>query len=174
MNKTEKLIAQTALALYGKLGTQAVSLNSIRKHSGVQNEAAIRYYFRNKQGLLACVLRVVADDLEPKLKAVLQQLQHEPKKLTAVDVISGFATPLIELSSRSPESIRFIGSLIREEGKQGQGLLLETFGNTLLAFEALLRRIRPKEPASVIRLHLYLTINTLVFGLIDLRGSIAC
>jgi AcrR family transcriptional regulator len=47
-----KLIA-TATELYGARGTHAVSAREIQRAAGVLNEAAVRYYFGDKLGLLS-------------------------------------------------------------------------------------------------------------------------
>jgi DNA-binding transcriptional regulator YbjK len=45
-------LIKKAIELYGERGCQAVSGREIIRQAGILNEAAIRYYFGNKQGLL--------------------------------------------------------------------------------------------------------------------------
>lgn len=165
---TEQSLIDSAIELYGQLGTQAVSLNQIRKHAKVQNEAAIRYYFRNKNGLLRRTLQQIAVELKPALEKMAAQLEAASEPKSVREVMLNFGIPFLGIYYARPNSINFIGALIREEGRFGQDLLAEIFGATILRFEEQLERALPEKPQPLIHIHFYLAINNLIHGLGDM------
>lgn len=168
-SQTESSLLDAAIELYGRFGTQAVSLNQIRRHAAVANEAAIRYYFRNKQGLLARSVERVASQFEPVLSQVASRLEATPAEQRSVrEILMNFGLPFLGLHQQDPNSLNFLGWLIRGEGTYGQQLLAEYFGQTLLRFEALLAACMPHKPPELVHLHFYLAINNLIHGLGDM------
>lgn len=167
---TERSLLDAAIELYGKFGTHAVSLNQIRRHAQVSNEAAIRYYFRNKQGLLARSTERIAAQLNRSLETVVQQLEACPEGSLGVrEILMSFGMPFVSLHAQQPHSLSFIGSLMRDEGDFGHGLLNQYFGQVLLRFEKLISQAIPKKPPELVHLHFYLALNNLVHGLDDMR-----
>jgi AcrR family transcriptional regulator len=167
---TESSLLDAAIELYGKFGTQAVSLNQIRRHAQVSNDAAIRYYFRDKNGLLTRSTERIAEHLNVSLDAVATQLEnHQDGVLSVREILMGFGMPFISLHAQAPYSLSFIGSLMRDEGDFGHGLLSRYFGQVLLRFEVLIAKALPQKPPELIHLHFYLALNNLVHGLDDMR-----
>jgi len=167
---TERSLLDAAIELYGKFGTHAVSLNQIRRHAQVSNDAAIRYYFRNKQGLLTRSTERIAEQLNGALEAVVIQLEASPAGSLGVrEILMSFGMPFVSLHTRAPHSLSFIGSLMRDEGDFGHGLLNRYFGSLLLRFETLISQAIPEKPPELVHLHFYLALNNLVHGLDDMR-----
>ncbi len=166
--ETEKNLLDAAIELYGQHGTQAVSLNQIRKHAKVANEAAIRYYFRNKEGLLARSLDRVAEKIEPNLSALATQLESMDTPPPVRTILMHFGIPFTALFESDSNSLNFLGSLTHEEGETGQKLLAEKFGPVLLRYENLLIRAMPSKAPELVHLHFYLAINLLLHGLSDI------
>lgn len=167
---TEQSLLDAAIELYGQFGTQAVSLNRIRQHAAVANEAAIRYYFRNKEGLLSRSIERISERLLPMLVAGADQLESaRPEQRTVRDVLMSFGLPFVEMSESDPNSLNFIGSLLREEGAFGHQLLARYFGETIVRYERLLAQGMPDKAPELVHLHFFLAINNLVHGLSDMR-----
>ncbi|MEC9408156.1 MAG: TetR family transcriptional regulator [Pseudomonadota bacterium] len=167
---TESSLLDAAIELYGRYGTHAVSLNQIRRHANVSNDAAIRYYFRNKAGLLTRSTERIAEQLNASLEAVAGQLEATGGGALAVrEILMSFGMPFISLHAQQPHSLSFIGSLMRDEGDFGHQLLNRFFGQVLLRFERLIAEALPSKPPELIHLHFYLAVNNLVHGLDDMR-----
>lgn len=165
---TEQSLLEAAIELYGRFGTQAVSLNQIRKHAEVANEAAIRYYFRNKQGLLSRSLDHVAARLLPGLNALAERLESAESEPQVRSILMHFGMPFASLYEVDKNSVSFLGALIHEEGEEGQRLLAEVFGPTILRYEKLLARALPDKAPEQIHVHFFLAINLLIHGLSDI------
>lgn len=165
---TELTLLEAAIELYGKHGTQGVSLNQIRKHAQVANEAAIRYYFRNKQGLLSRSLDVVAERLAPGLNKLAQRLETLDSTPDVRTILLHFGMPFASLYEADPNSIGFLGSLTHDEGELGQKLLADRFGAVNLRYERLLAAALPDKSPERIHIHFFLAINLLIHGLSDI------
>lgn len=168
VSTTETTLLEAAIELYGKHGTQAVSLNQIRKHAEIANEAAIRYYFRNKQGLIAKSLDMVAVRILPSLNLFAEQLEGSSSALDVRTVLMNFGLPFAMLYEKDRNAVSFLGSLIKDEGDEGQKLLSKTFGEVIVRYERLLARALPKKSPELIHAHFFLAINLLIHGLNDI------
>ena len=167
---TESSLLDAAIELYGRYGTHAVSLNQIRRHAKVSNDAAIRYYFRNKAGLLTRSTERIAEQLNTSLETMASQLEAgQDSGLAVREILMSFGMPFISMHAQQPQSLSFIGSLMRDEGDFGHKLLNRFFGQVLLRFERLIAQALPGKPAELIHLHFYLMVNNLVHGLDDMR-----
>lgn len=167
---TESSLLDAAIELYGRYGTHAVSLNQIRRHANVSNDAAIRYYFRNKAGLLTRGTERIAKQLNVLLESVADQLEASDRsELNVRKILMSFGMPFISLHAQQPQSLSFVGSLMRDEGDFGHELLNRFFGQVLLRFERMIASALPSKPAELIHLHFYLAVNNLVHGLDDMR-----
>lgn len=167
-SNTERSLLEAAIELYGQHGTQAVSLNQIRKHAQVANEAAIRYYFRNKNGLLEKSLAKVAEQLRPDLDTLAERLESLEATPDVRMILMHFGMPFASLYENDPNSVNFIGSLIHGEGAVGQKLLADNFGPVILRYERLLAQALPEKSPETIHIHFFLVINLLIHGLGDI------
>lgn len=160
-------IVATATDLFGRLGTHACSMREILRKAGVMNEAAIRYYFGNKQGLLEACIGEVAAEMEAHSKEAWTDLEASGGASSAKDVVETMMAPFVATFIDNPQGVALVARLIREEGDFGQDLILEKFGFVIWAAERELVRLLPKKSQQAIRLHMFLAINNLVNGMVD-------
>lgn len=162
-------IVAKAIELFGRYGTHAKSVREVLRAAGVANEAAVRYYFGNKQGLLEACVKGVAARLQAYYEeswAELDQLKLQ-REITVVDVVRSFSTPFLLGVSEDRQGIALVARLIREEGEAGQDLILESFNGPIWRAEQELKSLLPKKSERALRLHLFLAINNLVNGMVD-------
>ena len=57
--------------------------------------------------------------------------------------------------------------MIREEGDFGQDLLIRYFGEFIWRLEAEIREVVPDKPRKLVRMHLFLAINSSLNGMVD-------
>ena len=164
----QKRLIRTAIDQYGHRGTQ-VSLRAIQREAGVLNEAAIRYYFGSKDGLLdACMASLAARFIPVAERMIAQSLADgDGQKVTVRDVAVVLVGAFYTLQLSDAAGIKLIARMIREEGKTGQDLLVKHFGKAIWMLEAELQKVMPEKPLKAIRLHMFLAINNTVNGLVD-------
>lgn len=162
-------LVSTAIAMYGQRGCHAVSARQIQREAGVLNEAAVRYYFGNKQGLLdACVARIaqwhgpLADEAWAEVDAI-----EAEGRLKVSHVVTALVLSLHGLLQRHERAVWLLARLIREEGEIGQDLLLRHMGPLIWRMEAQLATLLPHKSARALRLHVFLAINSVVNGMVD-------
>lgn len=164
----ERLVA-SAIQLYGARGTHAVSAREVQRHAGVLNEAAVRYYFGGKHGLLdACLARVVADyaPIADEAWEVLAQKKAQGE-CAVEDVVTALVVSFHLLHQRDAEAVQLVARMIREEGERGQDLLLKHFDTLIWRLEEDLAVLLPEKPAHMLRFHAFLAINSTVNGVVD-------
>lgn len=162
-------IVATAIDLYGRYGTHARSAREILRTAGVANEAAVRYYFGNKQGLLSACIASVAQQLESYYQESWQELDElkAQRPIVVADVVRGLCIPFVLGYAENKQGIALVARLIREEGEEGQDLILEQFKNAIWRSETELALLLPNKSRKALRLHLFLAINNLVNGMVD-------
>ncbi len=162
-------IVATATDLYGRYGTHARSAREILRKAGVANEAAVRYYFGNKQGLLTACIASVAEQLEGYYQESWQELDElkGQRPIVVADVVRAFCIPFVLGYAENKQGIALVARLIREEGEAGQDLILEQFKNAIWRSEKELSQLLPNKSTKALRLHLFLAINNLVNGMVD-------
>lgn len=162
-------LIETATALYGARGTQVVSVREVMRKAAVLNEAAVRYYFKNKQGLLAACVENVAEQMAEAADECWQEFLA--KKLAGdivvVDVVEAFCFPFMHVYLENEPGATLVARLIREEGEQGQDLILDKFGPLIWRVEAELVKLLPHKSSRALRLHLFLAINNITNGMVD-------
>lgn len=168
-NDVPQRLVDTATALYGERGTQAVSVREIMRKAAVLNEAAVRYYFKNKQGLLAACVERVAEQMAAAAEECWQtfETQKADSGVNVRDVVESFCLPFIATYLENENGAALVARLIREEGDQGQDLILDKFGAFIWRAEAELAELLPHKSARALRLHLFLAINNITNGMVD-------
>jgi AcrR family transcriptional regulator len=163
-----KLIA-TATELYGARGTHAVSAREIQRAAGVLNEAAVRYYFGDKLGLLSACLQLVAQQYAAIADEFWDELDHKKRVqgMSVIDVIGALVLSFHALQMANAGGVQLVARLIREEGEAGQALLLQNFDVVIWRLENELRELLPGKSAAALRLHVFLAINSTVNGMVD-------
>lgn len=164
----ERLVA-TAIEQFGVHGTHAVSLREIQRKAGVLNEAAVRYYFKNRLGLLDACLASVAKEFSPIIKKAWADLDdlRENNRLEPRHVVTAVVVSFYALWLKNNAGVQLVARMIREEAEAGQDMLLRHFGDVIWWIEAELGRLLPEKSAAALRLHSFLAINNIVNGMVD-------
>lgn len=162
----------TAIRLYAEYGTKGASLREITRQAGMRNEAAVRYYFGGKSGLLRGAVDYIASDISPRQTQSLLTLSAmaERRQITVRDVLTAEFLPIVNYyrsSDFGADAVRLLARLIREEGSVGQDLLVIFFGDWLMEIEGYLRTLLPEKSSTAIRLHHFLAINNMLNGIAD-------
>ncbi len=162
-------LIRTAIALYGARGTQAVSAREIQRQAEVLNEAAVRYYFGDKLGLIGACLAAVEREFASLFNEAFGELDELKAAggLSIRAVITALVSAVYRLQIQNPAAIQLLARLIREEGAVGQKLLLEHFGHMIWRLEDELRDLLPDKSADALRLHAFLAIHSTVNGMVD-------
>ncbi len=159
----------TAIAEFGARGTQAVSGREIQRKAGVLNEAAVRYYFKNRHGLLdACLVHIV-EQFDPIIDEAWSELVllKRDRTLGVRDVVTALVVAFHVYWQQHAAGVQLVARLIREEGEVGQDMLIRRFGHVIWRFEDELAALLPDKPAASLRLHSFLAINNIVNGMVD-------
>jgi AcrR family transcriptional regulator len=165
------LLIKKAIELYGERGCQAVSGREIIRQAEILNEAAIRYYFGNKQGLLQACMASIAVELEPIIASRwlgLEQRREANQGITPRAVVTALLGGMITMYFQHPNAVRLIARMIREEGTVGQDMLLKELSTTIELFECDLAKLLPQKTPKALRLHSFLAFNSIVNGLVDM------
>ena len=160
-------IVATATDLFGQYGTHACSMREVLRKAGVMNEAAVRYYFGNKKGLLEACISQVAAEMEAHSKESWADLEASGGASNVKAVVETMMAPFVATFIDNPQGVALVARLIREEGDFGQDLILEKFGFVIWTAERELIRLLPQKSPQAIRLHMFLAINNLVNGMVD-------
>jgi len=163
-----KLI-DTAITLYGERGLHAVSSRQIQREAGVLNEAAVRYYFGNKNGLVSACLEDIFAGYKPLFDAAWDELGDlmNSGRVRVIDVVAAFVMSFWELHLQRPAAVQMVARMIREEGAPGQAMLIDHFGEVIWRIEDALRDLLPNKSPEALRLHVFLAINNTVNGMVD-------
>ncbi len=159
----------TAIAEFGARGTQAVSGREIQRKAGVLNEAAVRYYFKSRHGLLdACLAHIIAE-FDPIIDEAWVELAglRQEGALTVKVVVRALVVAFHTYWQQHAAGVQLVARLIREEGEVGQDMLIRRFGHVIWRFEDELSALLPGKPAQTLRLHSFLAINNIVNGMVD-------
>ena len=162
-------LVSTAIALYGERGTRAVSSRAIQRAAGVLNEAAVRYYFRDRMGLLEACLARIAADFAPLIDEAWAELEtlRQADELQVRNVVQALVYAFHALHQQDRPAVQLVARMIREDGEAGQDLLLRHFGPVIWRFEGALASLLPGKSPSALRLHAFLAINSVVNGMVD-------
>lgn len=168
-NDVPQRLIETATALYGARGTHAVSVREVMRKAAVLNEAAVRYYFKNKQGLLVACVEQVATQMEEAAAECWDEFLSKKAAgdIQIADVVETFCFPFIAVYLENEQGAALVARLIREEGEQGQDLILDKFGPFIWRAEAELAKLLPNKSSRALRLHLFLAINNITNGMVD-------
>lgn len=161
-------LIQTGISLFGEKGT-STSLREVQRKAGVLNEAAIRYYFGNREAFLEACVCDISERFEITTRIVWKQFRE--MKQTKPATISDVSTVLVKclylfLRQHSP-SVWLMARLIREEADFGQDLLIKHFGGFIWGLENEVKELLPNKSQKMIRMHLFLAINSTLNGMVD-------
>lgn len=161
-------LIKTAITLFGEKGT-GVSLREVQRKAGVLNEAAVRYYFGNREAFMEACIQDVSERYDRVAARAWEGFNQ--KKAVQPVTIKDVSTVLVKsfylflMEDRS--SVWFMARLIREEGDFGQDLLIRYFGSMIWRLEEEIKLIIPDKPPKLVRMHLFLAINSSLNGMVD-------
>lgn len=169
---TQQKLIESAIHLYAEYGTKGVSLRQVVRHAGVANDAAVRYHFKNKEGLVAAVVAHIGGMLVPNWSSDIEKLLKDEDRSPAMirRIIQGELMVMSALRYRSQlgkNASILLARLIREEGRYGQALLIDMVKEPMIKAEQILCACMPNKPEKTIRLHHFLAINSILNGLVD-------
>ncbi|MBW2940366.1 TetR/AcrR family transcriptional regulator [Zhongshania aquimaris] len=169
VDEVPQRLVKSAIELYGTQGSNAVSAREIQRKAGVANEAAVRYYFKNKAGLLEACIAHLSTTYKPLIEEAWKELEIKKSKkaLTVTDVMSALVISFGNLSIIDPPGVHLVARMIREQGSYGQRLLVSHFGDVIWRLEEALRDLLPWKSPEALRLHVFLAINSTVNGMVD-------
>ncbi|WP_290523905.1 hypothetical protein [Alcanivorax sp.] len=161
-------LIRTGIRLFGEKGT-AVSLREVQRKARVLNEAAIRYYFGRRDNFIEACVRDVAERFEHFTSEAWQDFADKKARrpVEVRDISTVLVKSLYFFLLDDRESVWFMARLIREEGELGQDLLIRYFGSLIWGLEEEIREVIPDKPAAMVRLHLFLAINSSLNGMVD-------
>lgn len=161
-------LVKTGIRLFGEKGT-AVSLREVQRKAGVLNEAAIRYYFGKREKFIEACIRDVADRFERFTSEAWREFGDKKARrpVNVRDISTVLVKSLYFFLLEDRASVWFMARMIREEGELGQDLLIRYFGTLIWGLEAEIREVIPEKPADMVRLHLFLAINSSLNGMVD-------
>jgi AcrR family transcriptional regulator len=161
-------LVQTAISLFGEKGT-STSLREVQRKAGVLNEAAIRYYFGNREAFLEACIRDISKRFELITSIVWKEF-NEKKALhpvTTADVSTVLVKSFYLFLLEDKASVWLMARMIREESDFGQDLLIRYFGDFIWALEDEIRELMPQKAHQMVRMHLFLAINNTLNGMVD-------
>lgn len=161
-------LVSTGIRLIAKRGSQ-VSLREIQRKAGVLNEGAIRYHFGRRENFIAACMRDISNRfgaITVTQFAAFEQLKSE-RAVTVKDVSGALVKSLHSFLIQDKDSVWFMARMIREEGSLGQDLLITCFGPMIWRLEEELKLLLPHKQSAMLRLHLFLAINSTLNGMVD-------
>lgn len=169
---TQQKLIESAIHLYAEYGTKGVSLRQIVRHANVANDAAVRYHFKNKEGLVAAVVQHIGEMLVPNWSNNIAMLARDQDRSEAMirRIVLGELMVMSALRYRSrlgKNASIVLARLIREEGRYGQTLLIDMVKEPMIEAERILCECMPQKSPKAIRLHHFLAINSILNGLVD-------
>jgi AcrR family transcriptional regulator len=164
-------LIQAALHAFAKHGINGVSLRTIVSNSGQQNQSAIHYHFKNKQGLVVAVLDYVSEMLAPEMESSLLEFSKQPLSIWTPHLLTELiCRPFISLDGNGGDghiAIKFMSRLTWQEGDQGQTLLVRAIQPYFQSFSEAIFTLNPTKPIDMQTFQIYLAVNTLIHGLAD-------
>ena len=161
-------LVETGIRLFGEKGT-AVSLREVQRKAGVLNEAAIRYYFGKRENFIEACVRDVAERFEHFTTEAWRDFGDRTarRKINVRDISTVLVKSFYLFLLEDRASVWFMARMIREEGELGQDLLIRYFGSFIWRLEKEIRDVIPDKPAKLVRMHLFLAINSSLNGMVD-------
>lgn len=161
-------LVSTGIRLIAKRGSQ-VSLREIQRKAGVLNEAAIRYHFGGRDSFITACVRDISNRfgvITANQFVAFEKLKSE-RPVTVKDVSGALVKSFHTFLVQDKDSVWFMARMVREEGSLGQDLLITCFGPMIWRMEEELTLLLPHKQPAMLRLHLFLAINSTLNGMVD-------
>jgi AcrR family transcriptional regulator len=147
--ETRDALLDAAERLFADVGIDGASLRSITTEAHA-NLASVNYYFGSKEGLVRAVLSRRFRPITEKRLAALELCESGSGGPELECVLRAFVAPVIRMMAEDPDQgahfIRFMGRVHTELNELTSAMLREEFGETLMRFEAALRKALPDLP----------------------------
>jgi len=101
LNATKRALLEAAEELWGQHGLNGVSLRKIIEAADSSNTAAIRYHFKNKEGLVKAVLLWRLERMESARGAHLAALVAKGEPLGPGEFLEALLRPVADVRGRS-------------------------------------------------------------------------
>ncbi|WP_084223665.1 TetR/AcrR family transcriptional regulator [Mycolicibacterium holsaticum] len=113
---TPVLLLDAAEKLIASEGVDGLSVRAVNALAG-RNPAAVRYHFRDKEGLISAVLRRRLERVDEELKCTVAEIRARPGHLrfTAHDLAEAIIRPVATVRQREPWGrtyLQFLASLM--------------------------------------------------------------
>lgn len=172
---TREVLIREAMKLFADRAIGAVSLREIVQKAGQGNQSAIRYHFKDKQGLVDAVAEHVQQIFQPYYDAALADVRaaDEAGTLGTEDLVTALVMPVVlvfHANETGRDAIRFLAKLASDGGDVGQSLLLSKSASYVIEIERLLAKRLPRKPREKLWLQMLLCLSSTLFGLTALGG----
>lgn len=146
---TRTSIVLAAERLFSERGISAVPLRDIGEAAGQRNHAAVQYHFGDREELIAAVLEFRGAESELCRAGIVAEIMADGVVPSVDDVIVAFIRPLALHVRQGNHYLAFLSLLITERGGY-EGLPKAHTGESVIALRALLARLAPEVPPSVL------------------------
>lgn len=173
-NGTRDRLLKTAIRQFATHGFHGVSLRAINDLAGAKNGSAIQYHFGNKDGLIAAVVKFIADEMFPESHRRLAELQSAAtsRPLNVREIVEASFGPALAYSLRPGIGIaaaQILPLLVQDADPKIRRLFAETMGEMIAKADALLCPVLPHKPSAVVRLQLGFALVNVVHLVTDLH-----
>lgn len=162
--KTPDLIVETAEALWGERGVDAVSLREISVAAGLSNPASVQYHFGSRDALIWAIFSSRLPDIDARREELMAELGEDSIR----GLLDCLFRPLFE--QRNAQGRHSYAAFLRQVLRHDAANSLRARAMDMTpATAVLLLRLRGLRPAlpDVLASHRLIAINLLVLDVID-------
>ena len=148
------------MRLYAREGLHGVSLRSISAAAGSKNSAAMHYHFRNRAGVIAALINMIAQELQVISDKIREEASDQP---TLREAFRTTVRPLTQLPVTQPwgaDAIRFMSKAIAENDPEIAAVINPVYGAFWQRIDNKLAKLVPELPPEVRKLRLmFMSVN---------------
>jgi AcrR family transcriptional regulator len=161
---TRHLILAAAERLFAEHGISAVPLRDIGIEAGQKNHAAVQYHFGDRDALVRALMEFRGAESESVRTDIVTGLMVGGRVPVVADVVSAFVRPLAVHITPDNHYLAFLSLLITEQGGY-EGIGDVHTGGSVVSLRALLARLLPDVPESVLDERWLVTLTSAVHAL---------
>lgn len=161
---TRLLLLRTAEELFATHGISAVPLRDIAKASGQRNHAVVQYHFGEREEVVKALTEYRGAESEKMRADMVTELMLDEKAPAVEDVVGAFIRPLALHFRPDNHYLQFLSMLITQEGGY-HGLDGVHTGGQVMTLRALLFRLLPETPETVLTERWWVTLTSAVHTL---------
>ncbi|MEC9407553.1 MAG: helix-turn-helix domain-containing protein [Pseudomonadota bacterium] len=166
---TRQRLMLEAMRLFADEGLNAVALRRVVQAAGAQNSSALHYHFGGRSGLVAGIVDLLREWLEPRWLRRFNALDRRQQP-SPYAVVEALYDPVLELHASErfgPSAVRFLARLAWDLGHEGQQLSADLHSMPMQRAETLLRDAAVSANREVLRLRLLMSMANVYHGLSD-------